>query len=1848
MQIKFFFAMAIAVVGLTGAFAQGADPVLVTIQETSARPGDRVLIPVEISGVEGREIVSGEVKVKFDPVVLAGIDVVDRGSLIGNQRWLKADQIDSSAADFHVFQAVFAASEGFTRNGDLLFLEFEVNSEAAIGTTTTLEVIDASFNNGEPLATLGSGIFQVVSQVVRANFVGRPRWGSVPLEVHFFENSSGEIETYAWDFGDNGSSDEANPVHVYTEPGTYTVSLTVAGPEGSATEEKEEYIEAQPDSTAPEIINGPKAVDVKQDRATILWITNEDADGFVEYTTIEGFPESDSVRVVELTRQHRIDLTGLEADTRYFYRVQSTDAAGNSSRFKRGLFHTKKNPDNKPPVITKGPAAEEVTDQSATILWRTNEVSTSIVEYATLEDFSDPVRAEDDELVEDHQVALSGLDASTRYFFRVRSVDSDGNASAFKLGTFKTKAAPDGTPPVILFGPVAIGRTHQSVTIKWVTDEAASSRVDYGLGTDYDLSQVEEGRRRVHLVRLTNLESSTLYHAQVTSVDAAGNQTVSGDFEFITRSKPDIRWPRIVLRPYVLGRFLDRLVIRWETDEPCAGVVEYGPDGEYGSTARSEEEGRIHTAVLTDLDEDREYRFRVSVTDQSSNGPVFSEEQAGRTLAAIKPLEILQGPIVVNRGENRVTIRWRTNRPADSFVDYGATADYGERMGSTELGVDHEVIVSGLEAATAYHARVVSTDPDEQVVESGDLGFTTRSVADVQEPFITRGPEVVGLTDSSAFVAWKTNEPADATVEYGNDLNYGETIFLEDFEVDHRVSLTGLEPGKEYHFRISFRDRAGNGPVTSNDVSFRTLARQDIEPPAIVQGPGIGDVQSGQVTIVWRTDEPADSFVDYGESTGYGNRAGDAALVRAHEVTLSGLNAGTEYHYRVSSTDLAGNRSTTDPAGSAKWSRDLTFRTRKEKDSKPPAIVRGPLIIASGRSALIRFTTDEPCIARLAYGTAQTLGTADEEVVYENEASVRHDLRIGHLKKKTRYVFKLTCQDAAGNVLEIGSGRRAKVVPLTEAGDFAGALEFSTEEEEDLASPVIVEGPSLLSRTADTAIICWKTDEPASSAVDFGTGELAQMVSDAEYVQEHSVYLTGLEAGTTYSYQVRSVDFAGNAVTVSQILGFTTELEADLTPPKLVAAELVSADIGQAIIRWTTDEPTSTQLVYGAGGELDLIFFEEEFASEHQAVLTGLAAATAYEYQLSFTDASGNGPVTSEQLSFTTAAAADATPPQLEAVGLEQVGDASAIVSWTTDEPASSFVHYGTDEGLDLSAGDGELTTEHRVTLTNLEVNTGYRFQVESIDLAGNRSVLSTVAEFTTLTEPDAEAPVSPSVFSARIGLDTAILSWSSSAAADLAGYTLYRQIRTGGFEPVATGLADTFYVDQGLVFGTPYTYYVAAVDLNGNESDPSIEQGGTPSIRNVPGSVSPLGVQTWSDGVTLTVSNAVPSSSGGELTYTFHVSSSELFDDIVASGSGVVEGSGSTSWTFAKELVAGEDYFWRARAADGLFDGPWSFPSFFVAEVVEKADPGDFNGDKAVTFDDFFLFADAFGTGEGEVGYDALKDLSGNGRIDFDDFFLFADVFGTVYSTSRPAVVDRVTGELPLVVRSHLDKDELLVELRAVGAEGWRGLGLLMGYDPAVLELVDGEEEADFGRDLSSGLQIRVPTDDDAVVLLAHRTSEAPFSGEGSVAFLRFRRLTDRAETWLELRAGAVQTTEEVVHLANPRSLRVRLVPERFALSQNFPNPFNPETTIRFDLPVDAEVRLELFDVLGQRVRTLASGWLSAGGQRVVWDGRDEAGSAVGNGVYFYRLQADAWRSDALRSADLRFVQVRRMLLLK
>ncbi len=86
------------------------------------------------------------------------------------------------------------------------------------------------------------------------------------------------------------------------------------------------------------------------------------------------------------------------------------------------------------------------------------------------------------------------------------------------------------------------------------------------------------------------------------------------------------------------------------------------------------------------------------------------------------------------------------------------------------------------------------------------------------------------------------------------------------------------------------------------------------------------------------------------------------------------------------------------------------------------------------------------------------------------------------------------------------------------------------------------------------------------------------------------------------------------------------------------------------------------------------------------------------------------------------------------------------------------------------------------------------------------------------------------------------------------------------------------------------------------------------------------------------------------------------------------------------------------------------------------------------------------------------------------------------------------------------------------------------------------------------------------------------------------------------------------------------RTVPQTFALEPNFPNPFNPATTIGYRLPQASRVQLSVYDLLGQEVAVLVNTDQLAGSYQVVWSGRNDRGEPVPAGVYFYRLEADAY----------------------
>ncbi|MCK6618904.1 MAG: T9SS type A sorting domain-containing protein [Calditrichaceae bacterium] len=125
-------------------------------------------------------------------------------------------------------------------------------------------------------------------------------------------------------------------------------------------------------------------------------------------------------------------------------------------------------------------------------------------------------------------------------------------------------------------------------------------------------------------------------------------------------------------------------------------------------------------------------------------------------------------------------------------------------------------------------------------------------------------------------------------------------------------------------------------------------------------------------------------------------------------------------------------------------------------------------------------------------------------------------------------------------------------------------------------------------------------------------------------------------------------------------------------------------------------------------------------------------------------------------------------------------------------------------------------------------------------------------------------------------------------------------------------------------------------------------------------------------------------------------------------------------------------------------------------------------------------------------------------------------------------------------------------------------------------------------------------------------------------------------AGTIFRIRAKKPNLPGDVLVIHGTVGIAEQPTPDVFELSQNYPNPFNPVTHIQFSLAGKVKVKLEVFNVLGQRVKTLVDSDLAPGKHEVAWDGRNDAGARVGSGLYFYRLKAGD------------YVKSRKMILIK
>ena len=105
---------------------------------------------------------------------------------------------------------------------------------------------------------------------------------------------------------------------------------------------------------------------------------------------------------------------------------------------------------------------------------------------------------------------------------------------------------------------------------------------------------------------------------------------------------------------------------------------------------------------------------------------------------------------------------------------------------------------------------------------------------------------------------------------------------------------------------------------------------------------------------------------------------------------------------------------------------------------------------------------------------------------------------------------------------------------------------------------------------------------------------------------------------------------------------------------------------------------------------------------------------------------------------------------------------------------------------------------------------------------------------------------------------------------------------------------------------------------------------------------------------------------------------------------------------------------------------------------------------------------------------------------------------------------------------------------------------------------------------------------------------------------------------------------------LQNNLKIKNDLLPKEFALHQNFPNPFNPITTIHFDLPKESNIKLSVYDILGRSIKELVNEKQSPGFKSIKWDATNNFGKRVSAGLYIYSIEAENFR------------QTKKMLLLK
>ena len=308
----------------------------------------------------------------------------------------------------------------------------------------------------------------------------------------------------------------------------------------------------------------------------------------------------------------------------------------------------------------------------------------------------------------------------------------------------------------------------------------------------------------------------------------------------------------------------------------------------------------------------------------------------------------------------------------------------------------------------------------------------------------------------------------------------------------------------------------------------------------------------------------------------------------------------------------------------------------------------------------------------------------------------------------------------------------------------------------------------------------------------------------------------------------------------------------------------------------------------------------------------------------------------------------------------------------------------------------------------------------------------------------------------------------------------------------------------------------------------------------------------------------------------------------------------------------------------------------------------GDMPPDMTVGVDDFLALVAAFGSSMDDDNYNAQADVDDDGDVDVADFVEFIGSFGrtAVGPATKPLVLlpginENAEFSLSLGSERVVAGELMAVDVSLANVQAVMGYGFALTYDTDKFEFISvAPADEDLLTSTGGETLFHHVVADGQVSVATGMYNGTAVSGGGDVVRFVFRVLREFEDNArFEIANGLVFDPSQ---LQNPAVvagvLELQSTPREFALHQNFPNPFNPDTTIKYDLAESADITLQIYNVLGQVVRTLvASEAQNAGRYQIRWNGMDDRGVPVSSGIYFYQI-----------SADGKFSDVRKLMLLK